>query len=118
MKKVGVLDKKNSQILFLIFIFLIMSFAAYSSTSGNAGFLQNLVNWLKTLNTGIKVVFSLGAVACIGFGIFKMITDPNMGAILVFLLGVAFALTVIFGSEDIVTGLGGTMIDFNSLGGM
>jgi hypothetical protein len=47
-----------------------------------------------------------------------MLTDPNMTAIITLLIGVALALALIFGSEDIVKGLGGTMIDTALLEGV
>ena len=115
MKKI--LVNKNFQILLLIFLFLITALVTQASTSGNAGIFQTLVNFLKNMNDGLKIVFTLGGMACLGFGLFKMVTDPNMGAIITFLIGVAITLSMIFGSETVVTGLGGTMINFNSLGG-
>jgi len=121
MKKIkvkNVLLNKKFQLLCLMILFLATTVITQATTSGNAGIFATLVTFLTNMNNGLKIVFSLGAIGCIGFGVFKMLTDPNMTAIITLLIGVALALALIFGSEDIVKGLGGTMIDTALLEGV
>lgn len=117
MKKIkvkNVLLNKKFQLLCLIILFLVTTVISQATTSGNAGIFATLVTFLTNMNNGLKIVF----IGCIGFGVFKMLTDPNMTAIITLLIGVALALALIFGSEDIVKGLGGTMIDTALLEGV
>ena len=121
MKKIkvkNVLLNKKFQLMCLMILFLATTVISQATTSGNAGIFETLVTFLTNMNNGLKIVFSLGAIGCIGFGVFKMLTDPNMTAIITLLIGVALALALIFGSEDIVKGLGGTMIDTALLEGV
>ena len=121
MKKIkvkNVLLNKKFQLMCLMILFLATTVITQAATSGNAGIFATLVTFLTNVNNGLKIVFSLGAIGCIGFGVFKMLTDPNMTAIITLLIGVALALAFIFGSEDIVKGLGGTMIDPSLLEGV
>ena len=121
MKKIkvkNILLNKKFQLLCLMILFLVTAVITQATTSGNGGFLAPLIAFLTNMNTGLKIVFSLGAIGCIGFGVFKMLTDPNMTAIITLFIGVALALALIFGSEDIVKGLGGTMIDTALLEGV
>ena len=85
MKKIklkNILLDKKFQLLCLMILFLVTTVISQATTSGNAGIFATLVTFLTNMNNGLKIVFSLGAIGCIGFGVFKMLTDPNMTTII------------------------------------
>ncbi len=99
--------KRFGIILLLVLLFSTYTFA---NTTGDAGFLAPVLEFVNQFKTGLKIIVISAAIIYLIFAAMRAMGNQDPNQLILPLIALVFAVVLVIKSEDIVKSLGGSKI--------